>query len=627
MEFTTLPITIKKTFMQGVAYTKYNGVNTLYGVLAEGECATFVVIDLDQQIITETFDLENATGSWTVSIATDNRVYVGSYTNAGLYRYDPKKSQTDVVVENIPGAKFIFDMQADNDNNIFGGTWPNCGVFKYNGNEERLEFVKEKIVETEDYVRTLALNLETKKIYAGVSTHANLIELDEKTGIKRNLLKDEFIDEAFCTIIGIKQNKLALILQHKKQLLIIDLTTDEIISRKNLEEISNDIPEDSNGNDFTYYRSQLGLVVADFLNNDFYLMPTSGNTIIIKGFSYGDGTQLLLTEFEGQIHLYDIKTGLSKVIEVDLPKKNIEIRQIHEYKNKLYGGGYLRGGTAIYDIERNESIQLDGVGQSEGLIAYDDKLYIGKYPGAYVFEYDLLKDWDETNPRKLFSLKDKFNQDRPFAMEIYNEQLFIGSIPNYGSTEGCLTICGLEDKKYTVLQNFIDNQSIVSLKAKDGILYGGTTVCGGLGSYTIHESGRLFAYDIEKKEMIFSIEPVKGRKNIGGILIDENLLFGCADTTLFVIDLTTGKKIFEQFVCIHNPEKDYKWEISFIKKGKDGLYYIVTGNRLFSFDLKQQVLTPIMKEKVNLLQIDREGHLYMQYLNDVRHIIKSVETV
>ncbi|MCK5812274.1 MAG: hypothetical protein KAG94_05210 [Clostridiales bacterium] len=627
MEFITLPISIKKTFMQGVAYTKYNDINTLYGVLAEGECATFVVIDLDKKLIVKTHELEGATGSWTVSIASDNRVYIGSYTNGGLYRYDPIKQQTDMVIENIPGVKFIFDLQADNDNNIYGGTWPNCAVFKYNGKDERLEFVKEKIVETEDYVRTLALNVENKKIYAGVSTHAHLIELDEKTGIKRDLLKAELHGEPFCNIIGIKQQKLALFLQNTKQLLFIDLTTDEIINRKKLENISSVIPKDSNSNNFDYYRSQDGLVIADFLNNDFYLLPTSDNVIMLGGFSYDDGTKILFTEFEGQIHLYDIETGSSEEIKVLMPKKNIELRQIHEYKNKLYGGGYLRGGTFIYDIENDKSVQLDGVGQSESLLAYNDKLYIGKYPGADIFEYDLLKDWDDKNPKKLFSLKDKFNQDRPFAMEIYDEQLFIGTIPNYGSTEGSLTICRLIDKKYTVLENFIDNQSIVSLKAKDGILYGGTTVCGGLGSYTLHESGRLFAYDILKKEIIFSIEPVKGRKNIGGLLIDDNLLFGCADTTLFIIDLTTGKKIFEQFVCVHNPEKDYKWEISFIKKGKAGLYYIVTGNRLFSFDLKQQILAPIMKKKVNLLQIDSEGHLYMQYLDNVRNIIKSVETV
>jgi len=628
MEFSKLPISIKQTIMQGSTYSEYNNVGYLYSVIAEGECATFLVIDIKTNTIQKQFDLEGATGSWTTTVASDNRVYIGSYDNGGLYRYDHKKDQIEILFDTLPGAKFIYNLQSDDENNIYGGTWPNCALFKYNGKEERLEFLKDNLVESEAYIRTLAVDKQNKKVFAGIGTHAHLIEFDEKTGIKKNILPDKYKTDAFCTIIGYQENKLAVYSNKQKEAFILNTLNHEVIKTTSINEISQDIPKDVNCENFYVNRKEDGLIIVDLTTNEFYQIKPESKQMLMRGFSINGGTQFLYTTFDGDIYIYDVLTKQTTKQNIDIPRKDIEIRQIYNYKNKLYGGGYLIGGTFAYDIEKNTNIQYDGIGQSEGIIAHNDKLYIGKYPNAIIYEYDLTEAWSKTNPKELFSLKRHFNQDRPFALEIYDEQLFIGTIPNYGSTKGSLAICDLQNKKFAVLENFIDNQSIVSLKEKDGILYGGTTVCGGLGSYTIHESGTLFAYDIKKKKKLFEITPVKGRKNIGGIYItQDNLLLACADTTLFIYDLTTNQKIYEQYVCVHNPEKDYKWEISFIKKGTKGLYYIVTGNRLFSFDIETKELTQIMKEKVNLLQIDDSGHLYMQYMNDVRHVIKSIESV
>ncbi|MBN2853453.1 MAG: PQQ-like beta-propeller repeat protein [Clostridia bacterium] len=628
MNFKKLPISIKKTLMQGVVYGEFNNRRILYGVLAEGDCATFIIVNMESLQVERQFDLPGATGSWTLAISKDNRVYIGTYVNAGLYRYDPKKDNIEVLFTNIPGAKFIFDLNCDGENNVYGGTWPNCAVFKYNGTEERLEFVKEGIVESENYVRSLAINPEKKKIYAGIATHAHLIEIDEKIWKKQNILPEEYRDNAFCSFVGYQNDKITVIAQNQNELFMMDTVTKKVIAKKKINDINDHIPSDANAKNFAFRYDNNGLFVSDFQNNDFYFLKGEDGQSLIGGFSIGDGTKFLVTEFEGNLYIYDIKEGTREKVLIDIPKKDIEIRQIEFYKNRLYGGGYLKGGTFVYDIEHNSSIQYDGIGQSEGLIAYDDKLYIGKYPGAYIYEYDLLKEWGTDNPKELFSLKNNFNQDRPFALEIYEDKLYIGTVPNYGSTKGALTICDLKNKNFTVIENFVEDQTIVSLKAKDHVLYGGTTVCGGLGSYQVHESGTLFAYDLINGKKLYEINPVKGRKNIGGLYITEdNLILGCADTTLFIIDAKTGQKVFEQYVCVHNPEKDTKWEISFIKKGNKGLYYIVTGNRLFSFDLNSKMLYPMMKEKVNLLEIDDQGYLYMQYEDDVRHIIKSTESV
>ncbi|MFO7611199.1 MAG: PQQ-binding-like beta-propeller repeat protein, partial [Clostridia bacterium] len=93
MEFEKTPINIKKTIMQGICYSVYKGENRVYGVLAEGGCATFIIINLDSEKIIFSQDAPGATGSWGVAVASDGRVYFGTYVNAGLYRFDPETEQ------------------------------------------------------------------------------------------------------------------------------------------------------------------------------------------------------------------------------------------------------------------------------------------------------------------------------------------------------------------------------------------------------------------------------------------------------------------------------------------------------------------------------------------------------
>ncbi len=630
IEFEKTAINVKKTLMQGVCYSVYEGENRLYGVLAEGGCATFVVISLDKKKIIFSQDAPGATGSWGVAEASDKRVYFGSYINAGLYRFDPEKETVEIIFDNLPNAKFIFSLDTDSNNNIYGGTWPNCAVFKYNGDTEKLEYYDEKLVEKENYVRMVLYDNKKDVLYSTISAHCHILEYKFGEGSLRDVLPEKYRKEAFARLMDIHDGKLSVYMTGSCKIIVIDLESGGLIKEIDpgdltVEHLPVGIPLEK-----LVTGGRNGGLVLDYETMTPYNFLAEKDDTIMGIWPYSDGRSFLMSSFEGRIYLYDCRSGIKRTIDVEMPRKDIEIRQLHMTVNGvLHSGGYLRGGNSFYYPEADKSIQYDGVGQCEGITSSDGIVYYGKYPGAYIYAFDTSKPWEvPNNPKKLFELKTPANQDRPFAMEVYEGKLYIGTIPNYGDIQGALTIYNIDDEAHEIRKDFSDSRSIVSFEYKDEILYGGTTVCGGLGSYTKHKSGTVFAMDTTTGEYLYETAPVAGCKNAGGLCIAEDgMLLGCADSTFFIMNPACGSVTFTKKLTEFDRVKDYKWEISFIKKGPGKFYYIVTANTLFSYDHDKKVFRKLMDKKVNLLEFDKQGRLYCQYEDNVREIIRSCNPV
>jgi len=59
------------------------------------------------------------------------------------------------------------------------------------------------LIQGENYVRSLVYYGKTGKLYAGVGSHAGLVELDPKTGSKLSMLPDEYKNKEFVYSIEI----------------------------------------------------------------------------------------------------------------------------------------------------------------------------------------------------------------------------------------------------------------------------------------------------------------------------------------------------------------------------------------------------------------------------------------
>ncbi|MBT3275475.1 MAG: hypothetical protein HN368_20130, partial [Spirochaetales bacterium] len=374
-----------------------------------------------------------------------------------------------------------------------------------------------------------------------------------------------------------------------------------------------------------YFGHQNLLVGVDVITGKVNIEPFQINAIVRDPVELENGCITGLC-FDGDVYNYDTKTGSLSFRNIKLPKKPVEIRQLHiDSNDMLYASGYLRGGTIVSDLNTGSWFQYEGVGQCEGITSYNGKIYLGKYPGSYVYEYDPDGPWDmqNGNPRLLFDLKVNYRQDRPFAMIAAEGRLFVGSIPDYGQIDGGLTLYDIVSGTSETRFDFSPNRSIVSLAVSSRVLFGGTTVCGGLGSHTVHSSGTLFAMDIESGEILFDRVLFDGKKNIGGLIaLSDGRITGCADSTFFIYDPISAAVDMAHEIAPHDPDRDYRWQISFMKIAPDGIVYGVTGWRLFRFNPATEAIDVLCDEDVYLLEIDSSGRIYTRLESDVRTIVR-----
>ncbi|WJH33773.1 hypothetical protein N6H14_27830 [Paenibacillus sp. CC-CFT747] len=231
----------------------------------------------------------------------------------------------------------------------------------------------------------------------------------------------------------------------------------------------------------------------------------------------------------GNMLYYNLSTGKTLVEPAHYSGAPILIQSIHKgLDNKMYVAGYMSG-LASYDPVTGAVSDTNPLGQIESSAIRKGKMILGAYAGARILEYDPAKPFSGSNPVQLFDMR-KDSQDRPFAMAYAEDrdQLFVGTVPNTTSLQGALAMYDFATGKLDVFRNIVKNQSLISIVYKDGLVYAGTTVYGGLGTDGPTEtSGKLIIFDPATKTKIYESAPVTGRKGVTGLSVGpDGLIWG-----------------------------------------------------------------------------------------------------
>lgn len=249
------------------------------------------------------------------------------------------------------------------------------------------------------------------------------------------------------------------------------------------------------------------------------------------------GKVLVIVEAESYL-IYDPRTKKYKKIEVKLPGIPVSIRTLLTGSDgKIYMGGYFRGGFTTYDPMLGLFSECVSFGQTEGVAEYNKKLYLGVYPFARIYCYDMSKPWHHNiNPELKFTLRDH-DQDRPFAMIDAGRCLAIGTVPNYGTLGGALTLYDDTNDTHEVYTNLVDHQSIICFTESQGMLFGGTSIWGRLGIQPIETEGKLFMFDLYEKKKIWEGTPIARDTAISGLCTDsEGMIWGLTPSSIFKFD-------------------------------------------------------------------------------------------
>ncbi|MEH7253146.1 WD40 repeat domain-containing protein [Neobacillus niacini] len=592
-----------------------SGQDWIYAV-ANGSPAVFNVLDAKTGERVDSFPLEGASGAWGVTVDPMGNVYIGTNSKASLFRYVPGAEHVENLGNPIPGESFIWRLKSDEDGRIYGGTFPSGKVFQYD--PETNEFRDYgQIMEGQQYARSLAVYKD--KLYVGLGTNgANLVEVDIHTGEKVEIpLPEKYAKGTNVYDIDVIRNKMfARVTGSSNTILVFDLKTKKIV-----DEIDGanglDVSEPGPGN-LVYFIKNEELYSYDL--NSLKLTPTGFNNLFsARDFGWTKfensqypGKTLVSIAWDGKIRHYNPITGNQQIVQGQLSGQPVSIQSLTQGPNgNIFVGGYLSGGLAEFNYVTNQVTENKGLGQIEGMITHQNRLYMGIYPGGFLHSYDPKQSYEMgVNPVQHFSLKSE-GQDRPFALESAGNLLAIGTVPDYGQLGGALTIFDPATNKYTLQRNIVEKQSVISLAYQDGLLYGGTSVWGGLGIAPTEDEAKLFIYNMETGEKEFETIPVPGEKAISALTFDkEGNLWGLTSGILFKYNTETNQVVAtKELYSVNWDSIGHLWRGGFLEFDEDGYLYGQAHGELFRINpdtLDQEVLV----DDANLFTMDPDGNIY-----------------
>jgi hypothetical protein len=579
---------------------------------------------------------------------SDNNIYFGGVDDGKLYRYIPGAKGQGRIEElgTNPSSTWIWDLVASDDGKIYGvtsqtdgGTDNGSKVFEYDiatGTFKDLGSAKAGAV----YAR--GLGVVGEYLYVGVGIPDSLIRINradpsQKMEISIPAFGDipgTGTDGRMCGHVWAYNGKL-FVRDNAMKLFVLDENSYELLNVLSFQQaISSPSPYNSN---IIYYKSKNAIWQYDCstntakqVDNSPVLSADASNALDWFTPSVGAkaGRQLLgITDDAGGFVVYDPQDNTAVDSVLGMNTQAIDIQSIEKGPDgKLYIGGYQFGGSVFDTSTKTIIYNAPKLDQPEGIGFLNGKVYFGTYGSAMIYSYDPSKPFNynsgtDGNPGLAYDIGN--DQDRPFVLTSGDNKLFVGTVPDYGMLGGALTIYDEKAGTWSEYRNVITDQSITGLAYKDGKLYGGTSIAGGIGVASTGEQAKIFVWDVAKgekvKEATINIPGLNSTFEkstrttpvmIGSLTFGKDgLLWGAADGALFALNPDTLEVVKSKVLTSMNYDSDSAWRPFYLRWGADGLLYTTIGRKVTVFNTVNMGYT-ILNGYAGLATLGNDGNIY-----------------
>lgn len=568
-------------------------------LVSSGTPAVLSVVDATTGARVHEFPLPGAAGSWAVDVTPDGDVYVGTYSGGKLFRWTPGSDTVDDLGVAVPGETFIWSITHDETGAVYGGTGQNgAHVFRHDPVTGATSDLG-SLAPGADPLIVRGIGAANGKVYAGTSATAGVYEIDVATGSRRDLGLPAGADPAIGVYdVAVRGDLLFVRFSASGSpapLHVYDLGAGAWTQSIDAAHGLFVTPVADDGRTVYFVRDET-LHTYDLVDRTWAPTALTGVSDM-RGFGFLDlgdpdwpGDSVLGVDFRGGYIVYSPQTGRSESRTADAVAAPATIRSFAEGPDgRLYAGSFLAGGLAGYDPGTGATTEFaPEVGQAESIVTHDGALYVGTYPRAEILRYDPAQPASPgTNPEPVLSLYDEHGQSRPFAMASAGDHLAIGTVAKNGSPGGGLAILDTRTGEHW-FDDVVPGQSVVALAHRDGVLYGATSVFGGVGGPRPTQSDAVvFAYDLQARRTLWQVVPVPGEGAIGEIGFDaDGKLWSHTPVSVFRLDVET------QTVEARRTYEPYPWEtVDYIHVGSRlwidpylGTIYVVTQGAVYTID-------------------------------------------
>lgn len=596
-----------------IAYTQAPDGTPEAVFVANGQPARATVVNVATGERRFDQDLANVVASWGSETAPDGTVYIGSQSAGLLLRYVPGTGRVEPIGRAVASETHHWGIDVAPDGKVYGGTYPNGKVFGFDPTTGVFTDYGQ-MVPGVAYVRDVAASDD--RVYAGTSPRAHLVELDPDTGSTREIpLPEAYQGQDAVYNVSLSGGLLFARVQPANVMLVYDPKAgawiDQIPGTEAFE-----VPEPSLDRT-TYLTTYSGLVGYDFrtrtwarVDVDWWTMTTRGAAWLPLQLTGFPGRSFVTGFFRGTLLAYNPITGNTLQLQGDVAGNPLQLSAVGTGPDgQVYVGAYLSPpGMARVDVDTGTSQLLPGISQVQGMGSSGTLLFLGVYPNANVLAYDTSGPWDPpNNPRPQIPLGQ--GQDRPVAFAgLSGKVAAVGSVPVSGQLGGALSFFDASNGSLTVHRNVVPDQSLVTLVARDGMLYGGTSISGGDGIAPTTTEGQLFIWDLVAGNVVYQAVPVPGQVAVASLAFDDaGILWGLAGGWLFTFDpagrtITRSQQLF--------PVTQGSYWTGWALQWWQGRLFGVVGGQVFEVDTATWTPTTLAANGASYLAVDHYGSLY-----------------
>ncbi|WP_027341345.1 NHL repeat-containing protein [Hamadaea tsunoensis] len=600
--------------------------NKIFGVYAGTATAAprLAVIDANTDAVVETDPLPGALGGWAATTATDGAVYLGTYASGQLFRY-AAGTVTDLG-QPIAGENYVWCLAAGANKKVYGGTSNQAGYFKYDGGSFTTIGPKPAAPGAQ-YVRAIANDPVANVTYLGLGTdQARLLRYDNTGAVATvDLLSSQ--DKALGTTVGgLTWTGGRLFANINGTLLVYAVTATGVATKEaTIPGVAFPISDARGGAVYLVAGGELkrydiatrtvtstGVAMA--------LAPTRLGWVTLSGdttFPSTAETLVVVGGLDNRTHTlkYAPATGAFRDREViGTPEQPVQVSAVGaDPDGAVYTGGMVTGGVAQYDPMNGISAFQPGLHQADRILAANGKVYFATYPNASLYEQDPAGTWA---PKLLAAAP---GQDRPMALAGADDgAVFMGTVAPYGRYDGSVTMWrpGATPVTWSV------DQSVTALAYRDGVLYAGTSLRGGLGSAAPANpparDATLYAYDASTGAQLaaYHLPAVVGKVwwSITALAVFQGKLWGIAEGYLFTLEPGAVKPTLVRKLYDVNTlgTATAAWhDAELVTDPQDpGVLFGAVGDALFALDPAGVKTNLMTGSTVDGLAVDGYGNLY-----------------
>lgn len=513
--------------------------------------------------------LPGASGAYGVEQAPDGTVYVGTYGDGRLFRLRPGAAAAEDLGVPIAGEAYVWSIVVAPDGTVYGGTSPGGKVFSWSPATGTFRDLG-VMAAGETYVKSIAY--ADGKIYAGAYASWRITELDLATGAKRTLPAPPGLTDPTGKVVN-DLRAYGHFLYAREQtfpgpLRVYDVTTgtwtDTVDGAAGLDVT----PPGPDGR--VWFFRQFAAGSAELVGYDPVTraqqrtgLMAYGRIVNTRGIGWAPvdadgypGQSIVGLFWRGLMFRYNPETGRFATVRTTVPGQPTQVLALASGpRGTVYAGGFLQGGLATVSTQDGRA-EYNRFSQIEALLPTRDGLVIGAYPDARVYRFDPAKPFysaeysDEApggaeNPVKFLDLKTHV-QSRPQGLATTAGRIVVGSTPSGDTLGGSLSVLdaktGAVDR---VIDDFVTDEGITAMTAGDGVVYGATTVAGGLSTTPpTQDRATVFAYDVVHDRKLWEANPSAAARTISAVTMDaRGRLWAVVDGDVLRLDPRTGRTI------------------------------------------------------------------------------------